>query len=127
MKISVAKMISFTSRIVGKNYPFFRTMIPRYTNPNGIYLINICRYSGSRIFQPGSLVCPPFSHKMTSFMDRHGYSLFVIGSRQNISQKDAEEVDVSIIIIFMYRQSFRTGFQLLAQVRRNHPMYHRTV
>jgi hypothetical protein len=102
VKISVARMISFTSRIVGKNYPFFRTTIPRYTNPNGIYLINRCRYSGSRIFQLGSLVCPPFSHKMTSFMDRHGYPLTVMEFGQNISQKDAEKVDVSIIIIFMY-------------------------
>ena len=98
--LMIARMISFTSRVSGKGYPFFRVMIPRYNNPNEIYLTNGCRYTSSKLSQPGSLVGTPFSLKVTSVMDD---PLTVTEFGQNTLQKDAEKVDVSIITRFMYR------------------------
>lgn len=96
----IARMVSFTSRVSGKDYPFFRVMIPRYNNLNGIHLTHGCRYTSSKLSQPGSLVGTPFWLKVTSIMDD---PLTVTEFGQNTLQKDAEKVDVSIITIFMYR------------------------
>ena len=94
--LKTPRMVSFTSRVAGKGHHFFQVMIPRYQNPNGIYLTNGCRYTSSKLSQPGSVVDTPSSHRVISVMDG---PLTVTEFGQKALQKDAKKVDVSIIMI----------------------------